>query len=67
MTEFSLKIINLPKKLYRISDNKNNFDLNLKYFLNKKSILPLRNIRNLKQDYFNIKMNSKVIDFTNLF
>ena len=67
MTEFSLKIINLPKKLYRISDNKNNFDLNLKYFFNKKSILPLRNIKNLKQDYFNIKINSKVIDFANLF
>ena len=67
MTQFSLEMIDLPKKLYRVSDDKKNFDKNLNYFLNKKSILTIKNINNIKKNYFNLNENNKLINFSKIF
>lgn len=67
MTEFSLEMINLPKKLYKICEYKKNFDKDLKYILNKKNILSLKKIRNLKKNYFNINKSNKLINFDKIF
>jgi len=67
MTQFSLEMIDLPKKLYRVSEDKKNFDKNLNYFLNKKSILTIKNINNIKKNYFNLNENNKLINFSKIF
>jgi len=67
MTQFSLEMIDLPKKLYRVSDDKKNFDKNLNYFLNKKSILTIKNINNIKKNYFNLNESNKLINFSKIF
>ena len=67
MTEFSLEMIDLPKKLYRVSEDKKNFDKNLNYFLNKKNILTIKNIKNIKKNYFNLNENNKLINFSKIF
>jgi len=60
-------MIDLPKKLYRVSEDKKNFDKNLNYFLNKKSILTIKNINNIKKNYFNLNENNKLINFSKIF
>ena len=67
MTQFSLEMIDLPKKLYRVSEDKKNFDKNLNYFLNKKSILTIKNINNIKKNYFNLNESNKLINFSKIF
>lgn len=67
MTEFSLEMINLPKKLYKICEYKKNFDQDLKCILNKKNNFSLKKIRNLKKNYFNIKKSKKLINFDKIF
>lgn len=67
MTEFSLETIDLPKKLYRVSEDKKNFDKNLNYFLNKKNILTIKNVKNIKKNYFNLNENNKLINFSKIF
>ena len=67
MTEFSLETIDLPKKLYRVSEDKKNFDKNLNYFLNKKNILTIKNVKNIKKNYFNLNANNKLINFSKIF
>ena len=67
MTEFSLEMIDLPKKLYRVSEDKKNFDKNLNYFLNKKNILTTKNVKNIKKNYFNLNENNKLINFSKIF
>ena len=67
MTEFSLEMIDLPKKLYRVSEDKKNFDKNLNYFINKKSNLKIKNINNIKKNYFNLNENNKLINFSKIF